>query len=762
MVPLRERAGDSYPDVDRKNGGDVVKLYERNEPLERLVEAFERRQLPSLPFSTGELILITGPSGTGKTTLAQAFRSHAERNSKGIWIEGKFDQIHREQPYAAFLSAVEDLVKKLEALDCESKRDLEDFISARIDHFDRQWLASAVPSLGKILSVANEALMPSTSSGRAVLNSGAVARNQFRRIVPSLLSAVGSSLKAPIILFLDDLQWSDLASLELLRDLACNNMNSSFMVVGACRGNEVGFDDPLSVMLRRLEDKDNVKITNIAISNLTLCAVQEFVADALQLPVPVIQSLADIVYRESEGNVFYMIRFLQTLKDSGFLYRESKSQQWKWDEEQIRPRFNDVLQLLSAAIVKLPEHVQQVLQVAACLGTKFKEQHLQMVISSEIEPALASAEEMNIVAVDEDIGECSWVHDRWQQAAYQRIPEATRPQFHLQIGRMLWNGLTSAKDVDENLFLIVNQLVKGAHLITDEEERQSAAILCLRAGEKAGRSSAFQIAATYFDHGMKLLSSRHWRDQYELSLSLFNGAAEMAYCNNRFTTVKMLADEVKANARSVLDQLPSSTAQIYALGTNGNLTDAIEAGLALLKQLGIVIPRNTKMWHVALEFTRVKQALRGKSDSDILSLPAVTDASKAAAMNLMNLLYLFAKVVRWNLCAVIALRTVRMTLEDGLAGASSAPCFSFYGIILCWLGDVDEGHRCSRLSLMLLDKFYVKEWIPRVSSVAFGIVLPWKTPLRECAQGLRDSHRIALEFGDHEVRRRQIYCFVSI
>jgi predicted ATPase len=748
MVASWGRFEEGQTFVDKTFVG-CAKLYERNEQQRELIEAFQRRRSSSL--TTNELVLITGPSGTGKTTLAKAFRSHVEHQENGIWMQGKFDQIHREEPYAAFLSAIEELVKEVEARGAEDILKIQEAIANSVDPFDQQWLARAVPLLTRILWASSENLLTATSSGGAVLNSGAVARNQFRRLIPNLLATICSSLNASIVIFLDDLQWSDLASLELLRDLACDCETPSLMVFGACRGDDVSIDHPLSATLRQLEDKDNVKITNVSVSNLHVAAVQEFVSDALELPALVVQPLADIVFRESEGNVFYMIRFMQNLQECGFLYRDVINHQWTWNEEQIQPRFNDVLQLLSSAIRNLPDNVQQLLQVAACLGSKFKESHLQKIVSYEVEPALATAEEKNMVSVDNDSGECNWVHDRWQQAAYQLIPKAEQPQFHLQIGRMLWNGLTSEKEIDDNIFLTVNQIVKGAHLITDDEERESAATLCLRAGEKAGRSSAFQAAATFFEHGIGLLNRRHWRDQYELSLSLFNGAAEMEYCNGRFDRVNILAEEVIKNARNVMDRLPAYTTMVYAVGTHGKLTAAITLGLSVLKQLDLSFPRNAKMWHVALEFRKTQQALRGKSDDEILSLPSMTNASTFAALKLMNLLYLFAKVERWNLCAVMALRMVRMTLENGLAGASSAPGFAFYGIILCWLGDVDEGYRFAKLSVAILNKFYVKEWIPRVLGTVFGIVYPWKLPLRECMSGMRDGYRVGFETGDHEV-----------
>lgn len=696
--------------------------------------------------------MINGPSGTGKTALANSFRAYVENQDNGIWIQGKFEQIHRAKPYASFLSAFSQLVWAIEGRGTETKEKVNEALNSRMDPEDKVWLTSAVPSLGKLLSTQSADSATNNTGSAAILISGVVARNQFQRVVPIVLAAICSAVNAPIVMFLDDLQWSDGPSLHLLRDLAIDQETPSFMVLGACRGDEVGIDHPLSATLRQLEDTDNVKVTNIEISNLHVGAVQEFVSDALELPSLVVQPLAEIIFRESEGNIFYMIRFMQTLKESGFLYRDVGSKQWTWDEEKIRPRYDDVLHLLSAALRKLPGHVQQVLQVAACLGTKFREEHLQLVISSEVEPALATAEERNIIIVDSDGGESIWVHDRWQQAAYNLIPESSRPQFHLQIGRMLWNGLPAEGQGHENLFLIVNQILKGAKLITDDDERQIACMLCLEAGETAARASAFEAAALYLNQGLGLLNRRHWRDQYELSLRLYNATAEMDYCCGRFDSVILLTEEILSNARSFEDRLQAYTTQVYAIGTKGEVRKSIDVGLSVLKQLGVLFPRNPRLWHVAIAFIKTKQLLKGKSDSDILNLPLISDVTKVAAMNLMNLLFLYAKTTNWNLCALMAFQMVRTTVQEGLAGACCAPCFAFFGSILCWMGDVDEGFRFAQLSLMILKKFNTKEWIPRVAGTVFGIILPWKAPLRECLPGLFDAYRISSQNGDFEVR----------
>jgi predicted ATPase len=725
------------------------KLYERRSHQQDLMDAYHR----CMHSSVKELVMINGPSGTGKTALADAFRAYIENQDQAIWIQGKFEQLHRAKPYASFLSALTELVKAIENRGTETMKNVQNALASRLDPDDQLWLASALPSLFQLLPTpTTDDSVASNNTNAAILISGVVARNQFQRVVPILIAAISSAVKTPIVLFLDDLQWSDGASLQLLRDLASERETRSFMVIGACRGDEVCMDHPLSVTLRQLEDKDSVKITNIAISNLHVGAVQEFVSDALKLPMLVVQPLADIVFRESEGNTFYMIRFMQTLQESGFLYQDATSKQWTWDEEQIRPRYDDVLQLLSADIRKLTEQVQQMLQVAACLGSKFKEHHLQIIISSEVEPALATAEEKNIVFVDSESGLCNWVHDRWQQAAYNLITESAKAQFHLQIGRLLWNGLPAEEQGGENLFLIVNQILKGAQLITDDEERQIASVLCLQAGEMAAKASAFEVAALYVDQGLVLLNRRHWRDQYDLSLRLYNAAAEMEYCKGRFDKVIVITGEILWNARSFEDRLQAYTTQVYAFGTKGNIGKSLDIGLSVLKQLGVAFPRNARVWHVIIEFMKTKNVLKGKSDSDILNLPLVSDTRKVAAMNLMNLLFLYAKMTKWNLCAMMALQMVRTTVQEGLTGASCAPCFSFYGSILCWLGDIDEGFRCAQLSLMILKKFNTKEWIPRVAGTVFGVIRPWKVPLRDCLPGLFDAHRLASQSGDFEVR----------
>ena len=385
-------------------------------------------------------------------------------------------------------------------------------------------------------------------------------------------------------------------------------------------------------------------------------------------PVDKCTPLADLIYHPTGGNPLFVVEFLGMLQDEKLVHVDpTNGGDWSWREDGIASlTTDDIVQLLVKKMERLPEPVQEVLKAASCLGVEFEAKTLVLVVGTEmslqeVQTALRTAEDCGLVALHSDSESGRWVHDRYQQAAYTLIPEADRAAFHLCIGRQLQRNLS-----DKHIFLATNQLILAAELIQDQEEKDDLAQLCLFAGEKANRYVAFSVAARYLEQGISFLGRRHWRDTYELSLNMFNTAAEVAYCNGNFERLDELVDEIFANARSFEDKLWAHSTRIYSLGSRLHSEQAIDEGLDVLAQLGERLPARAGPMRTIMELFKTERLLADQSDESIMALPPLMDKQKLAAMRILNLIAIYTFWTRPDLLPLVTMRMVRITIRYGL------------------------------------------------------------------------------------------------
>lgn len=539
-------------------------LYDRQEQKHLLLEAFHRRLCCK---AKNELILVSGEAGTGKTALALTLREIC-KSQNGFFVMGKFDQLQRPEPYAPFVAAFTDFTHQVIARGIVPE--MKQRIRQEIDS-EFRLLIDMLPALEQILGSQGD-------TSQSV--KGSEAQQQLKLVFLKFIKAICSP-QHPLILCIDDLQWADSGSLDLLLTLLKDaDSSAGFMILGTCRYNEVALEHPLAVMLRTLEDEAHVPITNILVGNLNAEAVNKVVSTVLRLDTETSKPLADIVHNETNGNIFFVMQFLKSLHEEGILFRRN-GVDWQWDSQRIHVSSQDVVLLVSKQMERLEPQVQEMLMVASCIGAEFDEYLLHDVLNpSQVAETLATALTKGLILVDRHAAGYRFTHDKVQQAAYSLIPEEDRDTFHLTIGRQLWKNL-SAEEIDMNIFLVVNQLSRGIHLVEDQDELYGITMLCLRAGEKATLSSDFATAAEYLGFGIELLGSRGWRDQYDLSLNLYNAAAEAEYCTAKFDRMDRLTDQVLLHARSFHDKLRAYTTQVYSLGARQQLQEAIDMGFGV-------------------------------------------------------------------------------------------------------------------------------------------------------------------------------------
>ena len=536
------------------------KLYGRETEVQTLLDAFDR-----VAQGSSELMLVAGFSGIGKTAVINEVHKPITQQ-KGYFIKGKFDQFNRNIPFSAFVQAFRDLMGQLLS---ESDRELANWktkILAALGN-NGQVLIDVIPELESVIGK-----QPAVAE---IL--GSAAQNRFNALFQKFI-AVFTTLDHPLVLFLDDLQWADSASLSLLALLMAESSMGYLLVLGAYRDHEVSSAHPLMLMLKDIKQHQS-SIHTVTLKPLDIKNIRDLVANTLLCSTELAAPLAELVYQKAQGNPFFTTQFLYSLYAENLITFNSATEYWQCDLAQIQQLAltDDVVELMVRRLQKLPPETQSILKLAACLGNRFNLETLAVVSDrpqDEIATDLWQSLQGGFVVPENDTYKffqgdaCKvegtirdsrvgyrFLHDRIQQAAYFLIAEADIPLMHLEIGQFLLEKRNHHSQKSD-IFSIVNNLNKGIRLINDDDQRHQLATLNLEAGQRAKSSLAYVEAAAYLEQGINLLLTQGWNTQYALMLELHSELAEVQFFRGEFESVDTISASVEEHIRKTEDALP--------------------------------------------------------------------------------------------------------------------------------------------------------------------------------------------------------------
>ena len=546
---------------------------------------------------------------------------------RGLFASGKFDQYKRDIPYATLAQAFQSLVRPLLG---QSEAELGRWRDALREALgpNGQLIVNLVPELelviGKQPPVAD--LPPQD------------AKNRFQMVFRRFLG-VFARQEHPLALFLDDLQWLDAATLDLLEHLVTHSEVRHLLLVGAYRDNEVSPSHPLLRTLEAIRTA-GARVQEIVLAPLGLDDVGRLVADALHCEPEHAAPLAQLVHEKTGGNPFFAIQFFTALADEGLLAFDPVAPAWQWDIDRIRARSytDNVVDLMAGKLKRLSAATQEALKQLACLGNVAEIATLALV-HGETEEAMHAAlwEAVHAGLVFRLESAYKFLHDRIQQAAYSLIPEAHRADVHLRIGRVLLASMT-ADELAEHLFDVANQLNRGAALLIDRDEKAQVATIDLRAGRKAKASAAYASARAYFAAGMALLDESDWGSQYELTFSLWLERAECEFLSGNFDKAEQLIAELLQRAASKVDQAAVYHLKVLFHIVKSENPQAVDSALTCLRLFGIDIPAHPTREQVQAEYETVWQTLDGRPIESLIDLPLMTDPELQAAMQVLSVL----------------------------------------------------------------------------------------------------------------------------
>ena len=708
------------------------KLYGREAEIDALVGAFDR----VVTRGATELVLLSGHAGIGKSSLVNELHK-ALVPPRGLFGAGKFDQYKRNIPYATLAQAFQSLVHQILG---KSDAEMSRWRSALLDALgpNGQLMVNLIPELA--LVIGDQPPVPELPPQDR--------QNRFQLVFRRFLGAFARP-EHPLALFLDDLQWLDTATLDLIEHLVQHPEVRHLLFVGAYRDNEVNSSHPLMRTLATIRGAGGT-VREISLAPLEPDDVEQLLADALHTEPGRAQPLADLVFEKTAGNPFFTIQFLTALAEEELLAFDPGQASWTWDLPRIRAKgfTANVADLMAAKLSRLPHPTQKALGLLACLGNVAETATLN-VVHDGAEEAMHAAlwEAVRTGLILRSDSAYTFLHDRIQEAAYALIAEGERAMAHLRIGRLL-AARTRSDEVEEHIFDIVNQFDRGAALISGKEEREQVARLNLIAGKRAKAATAYASALQYFIAGRALLAENGWERRYQLTFDLELNRAECEYLTGELASAEERLSVLSIRAQTTVDSAAVACVRLN-LYTNLDQSDsAVEVGLDYLRRVDGQWSLHATAEDVRQEYDRLWNRLGSGSIEGLRDLPLMTDPERCATMDVLTALSSPALFTDEHLFRLVVGRMATLSLEHGNSDGSCLAYAWLGGVLGTYFGDYQAGSRFGRLGLDLVEKHGLDRFSARVYLVFAVHVAHWTQPLPTCRAFLRRAFDAAQDAGD--------------
>jgi predicted ATPase/signal transduction histidine kinase len=763
---------DSFPLAKRDKGRQLAipeKLYGREAEIEILRSAFDR-----ICRGTSEVMMISGDSGNGKSSIAREITQYTIQ-SGGYFISGKFEELDQNIPYGAISQAFGELICQLLT---ESSDKVEIWKQKLLQAFGQQGrvIADIVPEVELMIG-----------PGPELLKLGAVENENRFKILFQRFLEVFCQEEHPIVLFLDDLQWADSASLKFIEMMATNWNLGHLLILGTYRDSIVSSDRSIFQTLDKI-GAAGAAVNSITLEPLKLFQVRQLVAETLYEDDALSKQkysmpLADLLFNKTQGNPFLLTQILKTLYSEDLLIYSPVHNTWYWDITDIHSvgiTDCNAVNLIARNIFKLPETTQGILKLAACIGSYFDLESLAIVSEASIETTaielwealqaglilpipstrkIPSIDLKNSLVTGNSTDQKStdtnsqlvisssqisykFLHDRVQQAVYDLIPDNDKKATHLKLGQLLLAN-TTAEQRKDKIFTLVKQLNFAIDLLDTQAQKDELAHLNLIAAQRAKAATAYAVAANYLNAGLDILNpprpagetvESSWIRNYELTIEIYVEAVEIEYLNTNFARSHFLTEVVLHEAKTLLEKVKVYAVKIKCYFSQNQMQTAIDTGLQVLAMLECNFEQEPPSSALTVE--------------DLANLPEMTDAAKLAGLQILDAVSSSAFVTNPALYGTISFTKVNLCIKSGNS-PQAAIAYADYAMFLCGsTGGIDTGYRYGELALQLLDKFHAKEVRCKVLNLFNAHVRHWKEPLRKTLEPLSAAVQSGIETGD--------------
>jgi len=708
------------------------KVYGRHKELARLSSAVDQ----VLGRGEPQFVLISGHSGIGKSSLVGELRKYL-LGKPALIATGKFDQLRNNVPYAVAAQAFHSLVRQILSASPDEVAKWRSALAAALGG-SGQLIVNLVPELELLLG--KQPRPPELSAQDA--------QTHFQTVFTRFL-AVFARPEHPLILFFDDLQWLDSATLDFIERLASQRNIPHLLVVGAYRANDVGPSHPLAAVLATIR-ASGVAMQEIELGPLTRAEVDEIVSDALLSNCTAIARVGDLVFRKTAGNPFFIRQFISTLEEKGLMRFDQAEGTWTCDVERARSmHFTDnVVDMMIEKLRRLPAATQAVLGRLACLGNTAEISTLELVQEEphgDLHSLLRAAVKGGyVIRTDTSY---TFLHDRIHEAAYELIAVPARIEAHLRIARLLCAS-NNVEVLEERVFEIVSHFDCALDLLTDEGEREHVARLNLSAGMRSKAASAPKAAIEYLDAALSLLRSDAWERHYELAFEIGFQRAECAYLVGAVEDAGVRLLDLARRARGAVHAARVVVLRINLYTTLARMADSVHVGLEYLESVGISLSCRPSQEEVHAVYSTLLERIGEDGAAGLAALPRMSDPVWSAILDVLATMSSPALFTERNLLHLIIAQMVAISIEHGNAPASALAYVWVGSIVGSVLQQYQTGEDCAQAGMRLIEMRGFDQFKARTILVYGVLVAPWTQPLAECRRILERSLECCLEVGD--------------
>jgi predicted ATPase/GAF domain-containing protein len=731
------------------------KLYGREEAIATLLGVFERVRL-----GAPELLLVTGAAGVGKTAVVSEIH-RALALQDGFFITGKFDQLHRNTPLGPLSEAFRGLIRRLLAGPSAALARWKERLGRALGASGKL-VTDLIPELELILG-------PQLAPPRA---DATVAQSRFVMVMQRFVRAL-STRERPLVIFLDDLQWADTASLRLLHAMLTDKEGAALLIVGAYRSDEVDREHPLSLMREALR-KDDGRCEEIELPLLSRTLVHQWLGDALEVDLEAVAALGDQVFDKTHGSPFFVTQLVNALHESKLLWFDQARWTWAWDLAAIAEASvaDNVVSFMIGRLQQMSPAGQAALSLAACIGHRFDLTTLSTVAERPTRALAADLWEALhaglIVPLDADYrffhapqgieaaealagasGSYRFLHDRVQQAAYALIGESEREGVHLRIGRLLSKALGGER-TNAELFNVVHHLNLGAQRLLTPDERLALAQLNLTAGRIAKATTAYSAAVGYLAAGITALGEAGWERAHELRYALELTLARSVHLTGQLEEAGARFERLMPYARSKADFAELYSQRITLCMSRGEFAAGTALSREALALFGVALPTTPE--EIATAFAEgiadVDRLMAGRTMDDLVNAPLLMDPDLRLVSRLFMASTYATLTGNPSLGHVIILKQLRLCLEHGLTEIS-AHSYSWAGVVMnIRLGRYRDALQLGRVALALLERFETSPVAGQVNMVFAMCIGHYCEPIPDLIQYLEVGIDAGLRLGD--------------
>jgi PAS domain S-box-containing protein len=734
------------------------KLYGREEEFKTLLKAFDH-----VGKGASEVLLIYGNAGVGKSSLVNNLQGIVAEKG-GYFVTGRVDVYQRNAPYYTLIQAFTELVDLLLIQSREQIAELKQRV-LQVVGINVGILIDVIPKLELILGPQPRIQEPGAIEGPS----------SFQHVLQDFVRAI-TQPEHPLVLFIDNLQDLDVASMELIKTLLAGWQTHYLLFIGAYRDNEITASHSLTNMVQALK-RLKLIVRTIPLGNLSRESLNQLVSDELRCELAAAESLSLLVHEKTGGNPLFAVQFLRRLHEQEVLIFDSDLGRWTWDLERIRQMdiTDNVITLMMQEIKKLPPETQEVLSQASCIGNVFDIETLAEVAEQSVEDVtrklrraiekglVLPAEERYPVLVEQKAHPLAGVkrryqfsHDRVRQGAYTLASRKSRKLIHLKIARLQLVKTTDL-EMEENLFSMTDHFNEGFQYLSDDQERLKVVELNLVAGRKSKRASAYLAAIWYFSMGIGMLPPKRWECHYDLSLDLYMEAIEAEYLSTNFERAQLLSSEVLTNVQDLSSRIKVYELRILFFTAQNSNKEAIEAGYEAMDLLGGQLPSEPDQIMDYADVLKKELDKKINTIEDLTHLPIMRNADHLAMMRILMNMTSPAYHTNFPLLILIILKMVHMSVQYGNSPIS-AFAYAAYGAFLCGkMNDLDNGYRFGLLSLTMLKQLESREYDARIVFLFNTFIRHWKEHVRESLKQLKAVSESGIDAADLEYTH---YCAI--